>query len=331
MTPVTFRPTSDTHDFVSKERVPHLSRHTPRRIPTRRGSSRFHAEGSLRRAGEVDTERFFSARLVRRTSDASSPRLLTPHTTCGGARSTGPRRICVSVGVGPLATRGGPGSRPDRSRPSPPRLVKVRGFDEARSAFPLLLVHPQAFVPPAAPGSGGEPPLEPGRSESSAVSTDPRGTIRRASVPAFSLRRRSASARTRATSSGITPRPKPRSVPRHLARPSAHRASPVDGTRSPCRARAGARARPVSPVPTSFVVVARPPGDGSIPGVHTSTETSDAPKDDFSRMPSTTSRFEPELSARLPLDDAARTRSARVRNASSTPAPRTREGAPPGA
>jgi hypothetical protein len=51
VTPVTFRPTSATHDFVSKERAPPLSRYTPHRIPRDVGALGFTPRGSLRRAG----------------------------------------------------------------------------------------------------------------------------------------------------------------------------------------------------------------------------------------------------------------------------------------
>lgn len=193
---------------------------------------------------------------------------------CVGARSTGPRQSMMSVGVGPRVTRSDLGSRPVRPRPPRSRRVNGEASDRPKAPFPSPLVHPATIVSSRAPPRSVANHQRRGRRESAAVSTDPRGTILRASVPASSLRRRSTSVPTQATSSELPDSTEVEPESRD-ARAAEWRlaTSPVGGARFPCRSPAGARDRPVGHAPTPFVVVPRPPEAGSFLGVHAATET----------------------------------------------------------
>jgi hypothetical protein len=301
VTPVTFRPTSATHDFVYKERVPRLPRTTPRRIPRGTGALGFTTETLASAGRRVDTERFFPARLVRRTSDASSP-ISSPSARCAsvlGARAPD-RTQCPSVSA--RRSREVTSGRDPLAQAAFTSPRERQGFHEPEAPFPSPLVHPETIVSSRAPGSRwrttGSGELGGFCSVIRPSGHDPAcfGPRVVPSTPkrfGFDPGVRAPSSPTRPRSGGrpVTPelpiglsrrRPSVKRLSRAVLEPEPER-DPFEPLRHP------------SSSSRDLPRLGPPPGSTKRP--RSSLAPEGAPSD---RVPSTTSRFEPELSARLP-------------------------------
>lgn len=152
------------------------SRCTPRRIPTRPGSPRSTPMGSLRRAGLASPAACSAA-------SASTSVPLTPRRWAGSRQSTRrrppasarqSRRTCPREDTS-WETSG----RTRQPRPPRPSRVNGPGLEQARGVFPPRAANPTAYRPSRRSflrgGTGAS-------ARGSAVSTDPRGTMRVPSV-----------------------------------------------------------------------------------------------------------------------------------------------------
>jgi len=175
------QPMSASHDSFCKERAPPSSRHTPRRISTRPGSPRFHAEELLRRAsrrleafppraacaGVPLTLRHRAPLLTEASTEVEPPSRL-------GERASTERNVHR---VGPLVTlreAAWPSGRKTRRSRRPP--LDPREWTE------LVFRPKRLLLPPPHPGRRivlVPRPLSrapPDGARNIAVSTDPRGT-----------------------------------------------------------------------------------------------------------------------------------------------------------
>jgi hypothetical protein len=298
VTPVTFRPTSATHDFVYKERVPRLPRTTPRRIPRGTGALGFTTEKLASAGRRVDTERFFPARLVRRTSDASSP-ISSPSARCAsvlGARAPD-RTQCPSVSA--RRSREVTSGRDPSAQAAFTSPRERQGFHEPEAPFPSPLVHLGSIVSTRAPsaaanhrpqGAGRILQCHPTLRARSSVLRSPRRPLR-AEALRFRPRRRAPSSPSRPKSGErpVTPelpiglsrrRPSVKRLSRAVLEPEPER-DPFEPLRHPA---SSSRDLPR---------LGPPPGSTKRP--RSSLASEETPSD---RVPSTPSRFEPEPSAR---------------------------------
>jgi hypothetical protein len=129
-----------------------LSRTTPRHIPRGTGALGFTTETLASASRRVDAERFFPARLVRRTSDASSP-ISSPSARCAsvlGARAPD-RTQCPSVSA--RRSREVTSGRDPLAQAAFTSPRERQGFHEPEAPFPSPLVHPESIVSTRAPNA----------------------------------------------------------------------------------------------------------------------------------------------------------------------------------